>query len=123
MEELNVKVGDKLLFTSIFQGTRTEKITKVIKVTPTGRIRVEIAPEIQFNKDGSERGRLRGIYTLRSLSILTPEKEKELNEAAVIRRCRAVFDKTDLTYKQAQRILSILRADEENKANAGGVNG
>ena len=116
MDALNgtVKVGDKVLFMSWFQRTVTEKIATVIKVTPTGRIRVDVAPEIQFTKNGYEMGKLRGIYTRRQLFVLTPEKEKELAEKDVIRRCKAVFDKTDLTYKQAQRILSILLVDKDN---------
>lgn len=110
MAELNVKVGDKVLFTSTFQGKTTETITKVIKITPTGRIRVEIAPEIMFNKYGGEMGRLRGIYTTRYLSALTLEKEKEINERKIIDNCKRAFNlcKDKLTVKQAADILKIL---------------
>jgi len=110
MAELNVKVGDKVLFTSSFQGKTTEIITKVIKITPTGRIRVEIAPEIMFNKYGCEMGRLRGIYTTRYLSALTPEKEKEIKEKGIINGCKKAFDnkKDELTYDQALEILRVL---------------
>lgn len=110
MAELNVKVGDKVLYSCWHCTERFEKIATVVRVTPTGRIKVNIS-EAYFNKYGTEMG---GGMLKATLSVLTPEKEKELNEKAVIRRCKAVFDKTDLTYKQAQRILSILLVDKDN---------
>lgn len=110
MDVLNVKVGDKVLFTSISLNNKTEKVTKVIRITPTGRIRVEIAPEIMFNQRGSEMGRQRGIYKERYISALTPEKETEIKEKSVIQTCKRVFDlrKDKLTYEQAVNILEAL---------------
>ena len=110
MNELNVKVGDKVLFTSVFQGKTAEKITKVTRITPTGRIRVEIAPEIMFTKCGHEMGRQHGLYTARCISALTPEKEKEIREREILNTCKRAFDlcKDKLTVKQATDILKIL---------------
>lgn len=110
MAELNVKVGDKVLFSKWDYTQKLERIATVTRVTPTGRIKVNISDEY-FNKHGKQIGE---GFMKASLSVLTPEKEKELREKDVIRRCKAVFDKTDLTYKQAQRILSILLVDKDN---------
>lgn len=41
MNELNVKVGDKVYYNCGFGLNIEEKITTVTKVTPTGRIKVE----------------------------------------------------------------------------------
>ncbi|MBQ3285407.1 MAG: hypothetical protein IJH40_07175 [Ruminococcus sp.] len=112
MAELNVKVGDKVLFSQWHYTKTYERIATVTRVTPTGRIKVNDY-EAYFNKNGGQMG---GSMMMKaSLSVLTPEKEKELTEAAAIRYCRVVFDKADLTYKQAVRILSILRVDKDNK--------
>ena len=120
MDELNVKVGDKVLFTSAFQNKRTEKITTVIKVTPTGRIRVGIAPEIQFNRNGSEIGKQHGIYTCRYISALTPEKEKEIKEKETIRSAIDLFHKHEdqLTCKQARKIIGIFLSHGEDQPQA-----
>ncbi len=111
MAELNVKVGDKVLFSQWHYTKTYERIATVTRVTPTGRIKVS-GSEAYFNKNGDQMG---NSMMKASLSVLTPEKEKELTEAATIRHCRTVFDKTDLTYKQAVRILSILHVDKDNK--------
>ena len=50
MEELKVKVGDKVLYNHWHFGT-TEAITTVTKITPTGRIRIDFC-DTQFDKYG-----------------------------------------------------------------------
>lgn len=56
MDELKVKVGDELLYTYSAGGTIREKIVKVIKVTLTGRIRID-ADDSQYDKYGERMGK------------------------------------------------------------------
>ena len=55
MNELNVKVGDKLLHSYGYSYNITERIVEVTKVTPTGRIRVTTS-DSQYDKYGHEIG-------------------------------------------------------------------
>lgn len=54
MEELKVKVGDKLIYHS-YGFNKIEKIATVIKVTPTGRIRID-CNDSQYDKYGKIMG-------------------------------------------------------------------
>lgn len=71
MNELNLKIGDEVLITN---GLPTEdKIGTVIKITPTGRIKLDIYTDYQFDKYGRQMGS-RDIWS-RSKSIRVPDKE------------------------------------------------
>lgn len=71
MNELKLKIGDKVLITN---GLPTEdKIGTVIKITPTGRIKLDIYTDYQFDKYGRQMGN-RDIWS-RSKSIRIPDKE------------------------------------------------
>ena len=52
MTELNVKIGDRVIYYSGINST----VTAVTKITPTGRIRIEAAENKQFDKYGVEMG-------------------------------------------------------------------
>lgn len=71
MNELKLKIGDKVLITN---GLPTEdKIGTVIKITPTGRIKLDIYTDYQFDRYGRQMGN-RDIWS-RSKSIRIPDKE------------------------------------------------
>lgn len=71
MNELNLKIGDEVLITN---GLPTEdKIGTVIKITPTGRIKLDIYTDYQFDKYGRQMGN-RDIWS-RSKSIRIPDKK------------------------------------------------
>jgi hypothetical protein len=71
MNELNLKIGDEVLITN---GLPTEdKIGTVIKITPTGRIKLDIYTDYQFDKYGRQMGN-RDIWS-RSKSIRIPDEE------------------------------------------------
>lgn len=56
MDELNVKVGDKVLLISGYVYSRCERIATVVKITPTGRIKID-GSDVYFDKYGEEMGR------------------------------------------------------------------
>lgn len=108
-EELNVKVGDKVLYQYAHWGDRVECIKTVTKVTPTGRIRVE-GRDCQFNKYGREMGTdsWRGGA---NLSIPTDEDYKRIEENAVISKALSLMEKLNkktLPYDKAVKIVEIL---------------
>lgn len=71
MNELKLKIGDKVLITN---GLPTEdKIGTVTKITPTGRIKLDIYTDYQFDRYGRQMGN-RDIWS-RSKSIRIPDKE------------------------------------------------
>lgn len=104
--ELNVKVGDQVLYSYwTFSGTK-EQIKTVSKVTPSGRIRVE-GSNSQFNKYGREMG----VDSSGKLSIPTEEDYKRIEEKAAISRAlflmNEMTEKT-LSYEKALEIIKIL---------------
>lgn len=108
-EELNVKVGDKVLYSYwTFSGT-VERIETVTRVTPTGRIRVE-GSDSQFDKYGRQMGgdSWRGGATLK---IPTEEDFKRIKENAVISKALSLLEKLNnktLSYDKAVKIVEIL---------------
>lgn len=108
-EELNVKVGDKVLYRFwTFSGT-VEQIETVTRVTPTGRIRIDGSGS-QFDKYGREMGcdSWRGGA---NLSIPTEEDYKRIEENAVISNALSLmgkFNKKTLPYDKAVKIVEIL---------------
>lgn len=108
-EELNVKVGDKVLYRLwTFSGT-VERIETVARVTPTGRIRIDGSGS-QFDKYGREMGcdSWRGGA---NLSIPTDEDYKRIEENAVISKALSLMEKLNkktLPYDKAVKIVDIL---------------
>lgn len=76
MEELNVKVGDKVLVSKGSRYKNDDFIAEVEKVTPTGRIRLSDRSSTQFDKYGREMGTT-SYYPYR-LSIPTKEDYKRI---------------------------------------------
>lgn len=109
LEELKVKVGDKILYRLwTFNGT-IERIENVTKVTPTGRIRIE-GSSSQFNKYGRE---MVGDswHSAAELSIPTEEDYKRIKENAVISNAISLIEKINkktLSYDKAIKIIEIL---------------
>ena len=107
MSELNVKVGDRVVYNSGGMYA-TDEIAEVIRVTPTGRIKINKS-ELNFDKYGKEMGK-GSPWTPRSyLRELTPELEEEIIEKATIMRCfKEMRNTVRLSYPQAIKILEAL---------------
>lgn len=112
LEELNVKVGDKLLYRFSSFGYITEGIVTVKRVTPTGRIRIDYNNS-QYDKYGREMGR--DIWSGRSsLSIPTIEDYKRLNREAIISDALKIVKnlQQNMSYEDAIKILDIFEEDD-----------
>lgn len=109
-EELNVNVGDEVLYTPASY-SRIEKIATVTKVTSTGRIRIDKSTN-QFDKYGRQMGNV-GRRGRDFIYILTPEKKEEILRKNEISKCICVFEekKNNLIFEQAVKILEILNGD------------
>lgn len=109
MEELKVKVGDKLLYTHYSRGVKREKIVEVIKVTPTGRIRIN-NDDSQYDKYGEKMGD-HSIWTGHSyLRKLTEEDYIRIKKNNVIAKAKIVLQNIrleDITYEKALKIIEM----------------
>ena len=109
MEELNVKVGDKVLVSKGSRYKNEDFIAKVEKVTPTGRIRLSGRDSIQFDKYGGEMGAI-SYYPYR-LSIPTKEDYKRVEKnrlvGKILYNIRSL--NTDNLYNLDTDILKILK--------------
>lgn len=113
MEQLNVKIGDKVLLSGGYPHNHYERICEVEKVTPTGRIRLKGYPD-QFNKYGEKMSRKRWDAPC-SISLLTDETEAELREKwrkqSAIRKAAEMCHKVKeekLDYDLAVKIIGLL---------------
>lgn len=110
MEELKVKVGDKVLYQSGYSYNAFEKIVTVTRITPTGRIKTDYN-NVQFDKYGVEMGN-RGRWSPKAyLSILTNEDCRRINENQVIDKACVLISKvkkSDIDYNKALKIIEIL---------------
>lgn len=106
-EELNVNVGDEVLY-SRSSYSRIEEIATVTKVTPTGRIRIDKSMNY-FDKYGRQMGNT-GWGGIDYICILTPEKKEKILRKNEIAKCICIFNdlKNKITYEQAKGILDIL---------------
>ena len=115
IEELNVKVGDKLLYQRGYAHNQVERIVTVTKVTPTGRIRVDYSDK-QYDKYGNEMGS-RDIWTCRSSLHLPKEEDYERikvnNTIAKALLLMGNQNKETLSYEQAVKIIEILEPKEK----------
>lgn len=85
MKELKVKVGDKVIVSS---GWIEDRLATVTKITPTGRIRIDVFNDIQFDKYGREMGCDDRLGNRKRIAICTPENKRF--EHDYIRRWRVV---------------------------------
>ena len=114
MNELNVKVGDKVLLTYSAYCKQHQKIVEVTKVTPTGRIKVN-GLNVQFDKYGQKMGSHGFCSEFYQISFVTEEQISEFREKQrrnsiinkAVKLCQQVNEKS-LTYDQALEIISIL---------------
>lgn len=113
MNELNVKVGDKVLLTYSAYCKQYRKIVEVINVTPTGRINID-GINVQFDKYGRRMGKRDFSSEFYQISFVTEEQIAEIlknqkrnsiiNKA--VRLCQKVNEK-NLTYEQALKLIGI----------------
>ena len=110
MEELKVKVGDKLIYHS-YGLDKIEKIATVTKVTPTGRMRID-CNDGQYDKYGKIMGQ-KNIWDTRSyLTIPTDEDIKRIEENNTIAKALYMvreLNKDNLDYDRAVKIMEILQ--------------
>ncbi len=109
MDELNVKVGDKVLY----ERRGRERIVTVTKVTPTGRIRIDFT-DSQFDKYGHQMGG--DTWFSSRIRRATPEDIKRIEQKKTILKayelCQTI-DAKSLSYEKALKIIEILG---ENKS-------
>lgn len=111
-EELNVKVGDKVLYSRWTFGRTVERIGTITRVTPTGRIRIE-GSDSQFDKYGREMG-TDAWRSRATLSIPTDEDCRRIEENAVIAKALSLIEKLNkktFSYDMAVKIVEILGAE------------
>lgn len=112
-EVLNVKVGDTVLLYMNTWKNVSPIITTVIKITPTGRIRIEHLPSSQFDKYGNMLGR--DAWSSAYIEIPTAEKLQEVKEKKFVRKVvnylRNEVRESDISYKQAVAIMNILKEE------------
>ena len=114
-KELKVNVGDTVLY---YHGSpwanKIPAITKVAKITPTGRIRVELYPSEQFNKYGNRLGG--DSWNKPRIKVPSAEELQEVKEKTFIRRTVQKMNackEDNISYKQAVDIMAILKGGEE----------
>ena len=101
---MNVNVGDEVV-------TTRDRVGKVIRITPTGRIVVRFSNgyEHTFRADGV--GFDNDLWHNEIIVPLTAKKKRELYERSVIIKCRKEFNEASIDFDKAQRILKILLED------------
>lgn len=113
MNELNVKVGDKVLLTYSAYCKQYREIVEVINVTPTGRINID-GINVQFDKYGRRMGKRDFSSEFYQISFVTEEQIAEILENQkrnsiinkAVRLCQKVNEK-NLTYEQALKLIGI----------------
>lgn len=111
-KELKVNVGDTVLY--CISNRTLPQITKVIKVTPTGRIRIELHPDLQFDKYG--RRMSSDIWSHSYIEVPTAEKLQEIKEKTFIEKTKfKMRDDIEISYDQAVAIMEILKGGNLNE--------
>ena len=119
MEGYNFKVGDKVLLEAGYPYNRIEAIREVVKVTPTGRVRISGSSE-QFGKDGyrlgggkwSEPCNIRPIPDQEIIEWQENKKKAEVIKNAV-KICHHIESK-DLDYETACKIIELLKKEDKS---------
>ena len=117
MNELNVKVGDKLLYSYGYSYNITERIVEVTKVTPTGRIRVTTS-DSQYDKYGHEIGNHNILNCKSKLSILTEEDIKRIVQNNTITKALNIVSKLhrdNLQYEKALKIIELFEGKDREE--------
>lgn len=99
-------VGDKVAVYCRYQNT---KIDEVIRITPTGRVRLKSHSE-QFDKTGRQLGAKDSFYRC-SITPLTKELEEEIIKDFTIRKAAAWCHSVkveNLDYETAKEIVKLL---------------
>ena len=108
MEKLDVKVGDIVILSC---GNNPDRLVKVTKITPSGRIRIDNRDDIQFTPDGREMGKRDRWSWTSYLYPATPERIEEIKQNSIIRKAYyAMNTAKNLSYEQAVQILKILES-------------
>ena len=114
MNELNVKVGDKLLYSYGYSYSTTERIVEVTKVTPTGRMRVTTS-DSQYDKYGHEMGN-HDVWCCKSrLSIPTEEDIERIIQNNTITKALNIVSKLhrdNLEYEKALKIIELFEGKD-----------
>lgn len=114
MSELNVKVGDELLYRYNSWGSDVKKIVTVDKITPTGRIRIK-GMNAQFDKYGNEMGG--DVWSGRAyLSIPTEEDYERIERNRIISKAMSLIrkiKKENLSYDTALKLIEILESEDK----------
>lgn len=114
MDELKVKVGDKLLYTHSSRGVIREKIVEVVKVTPTGRIRIN-DDDSQYDKYGDKMGDRDVGSGYTHLSKPTEEDYIRIKENNIIAKAKVILQNIrlkDITYEKALKIIEMFENKE-----------
>lgn len=106
-----LNVGDKVV---VDTGAGGLAVTNIIKITPTGRVRVKRNPSIFFDKYGKEMTKY-DYWSMCSRMFLRPWT-KELEEYIIQKRleqdarkaAKKLVADTALTYEQSMAIIKIL---------------
>lgn len=117
MGELNVKVGDKLLYNCGYSYNRVENIVTVTKVTPTGRIRIDYNDE-QYDKYGHEMGKRDRWSCSSSLSIPTEKDYERIKKNNAINKALHIIgkiNKDNLDYDKALKIIEIFEKKKDGE--------
>ncbi|MCM1225187.1 MAG: hypothetical protein NC548_63120 [Lachnospiraceae bacterium] len=113
MPELNVKVGDKLLYSWGYVHNRVEKIVTVSKVTPTGRIRIEEYDE-RYDKYGNQMGNRDSWSCGSHLSIPTEEDYERIERKRIISKAMSLIGnikRENLSCDTALKLIEILESE------------
>jgi len=111
MNDLNVKVGDKVILCNNWGFTSS--VGTVIKITEKRKdFVVEYGGYKEtYSSDGFRKG-TDSLYNTSYIKVLTPEIKEQLRQNKIIRKCRDAFEKKkDLTFEQAEKILKILEVE------------
>lgn len=107
MKELNVKVGDKVLYHWSRLFRNVEKIVKITQVAPTGRVRIDYNNDV-FDKFGKMIGNSNGG----AICYITVPTEEDVEKATALETISKLTMST-LTYEQAVKINEIFGKPEE----------
>ena len=109
---MSFKIGDKVIRN--YKRALHTSIGTVVNITQKrGDVVVDYGDYKEtYRSDGWQRG---DIWTRSNIQLLTPEIEERIRQINLIRKCRTIFEKKDLTADQAERILAILAEEEEGE--------
>lgn len=117
MEELNVKVGDIVLFKSEYLGSRYEKLAKITRITPTGRIKID-KNDRYYNRFGIKIGKDPFEYC--EICQITEDeieafkiKAKKSNTISKAYKLCTKIDRNDIDYEKAVKIIELLEENEQ----------